>query len=139
MILAPLVRKVESANACSTDKETRIFGFRADYVFDVSQTAGALLPTIGVAQGEPGEYFSRLEQLVREQGISLEYSAEIAPAKGMSCGKKIILLPGISAQPVDKLQNHAGLCFDDGFHHHLADGVPHASRNAFLVHVQTDI
>jgi hypothetical protein len=33
---------------------------------------------------------------VREQGISLEYSAEIAPAKGMSCGKKIVLLPGMA-------------------------------------------
>jgi hypothetical protein len=32
---------------------------------------------------------------VREQGISLEYSAEIAPAKGMSCGMKIVLLPGM--------------------------------------------
>jgi len=32
MILAPLVRKVESADACSTEKESRIFGFRAVYV-----------------------------------------------------------------------------------------------------------
>lgn len=68
MILAPLVRKVESADACSTEKESRIFGFRAVYVFDVSQTDGAPLPTIGVAQGDPGEYVSRLEKLVREQG-----------------------------------------------------------------------
>ena len=66
MILAPLVRKVESADACSTEKESRIFGFRAVYVFDVNQTDGAPLPTIGVAQGEPGEYLSRLEQLVHE-------------------------------------------------------------------------
>jgi antirestriction protein ArdC len=97
MILAPIVRKIESADACTTEKESRIFGFRAVYVFDVSQTDGAPLPTIGVAQGNPGEYFVRLEQLVREQGISLEYSAEIAPAKGMSCGKKIILLPGMAS------------------------------------------
>jgi len=39
---------------------------------DVSQTDGAPLPTIGVVLGEPGEYLSRLEQLVHEQGISLE-------------------------------------------------------------------
>ena len=96
MILAPVVRKVEPADSCSTEKESRIFGFRAVYVFDVSQTHGAPLPTIGVAEGEPGEYFFRLEQLVHEQGIALEYSDEIAPAKGMSCGKKIILLPGMA-------------------------------------------
>jgi hypothetical protein len=35
----------------------------------------------------------------------------------------------ISAQPVDKLQNHAGLCFDDGFHHHLADRIHDGNRN----------
>lgn len=96
MILAPLVRKVESADECNPEKQARIFGFRAVYVFDVSQTDGAALPTIGVAEGEPGEYLARLEQLVREQSITLEYSAEIAPAKGMSCGKKIILLPGMA-------------------------------------------
>jgi antirestriction protein ArdC len=96
MILAPLLRKVESADACSTEKKSQIFGFRAVYVFDVSQTDGAPLLTIGVAQGDPGEYFTRLEQLVLEQGISLEYSEEIAPAKGVSCGKKIILLPGMA-------------------------------------------
>jgi len=96
MILAPLVRKVESADESDSDKQSRIVGFRAVYVFDVSQTDGAPLPMIGVAEGEPGEYFSRLEHLVRDQGISLEYSAEIAPAKGMSCGKKIILLPGMA-------------------------------------------
>ena len=96
MILAPLVRKVESTDECNPEKQSQIAGFRAVYVFDLSQTDGAPLPTIGVAQGEPGDYFSRLEQFVSEQGITLEYSAEIAPAKGMSCGKKIILLRGMA-------------------------------------------
>jgi hypothetical protein len=95
-ILAPLVRRKESAEESEAPTESRIFGFRAVYVFDVSQTDGAPLPSIGVAQGEPGAYITRLEQLVREQGILLEYSTEIAPAKGMSCGKKIILLPGMA-------------------------------------------
>jgi hypothetical protein len=96
MILGPLVRKVESSDEYTTEKESRIFGFRAVYVFDASQIDGAPLPTIGVAQGDPGQYFPRLEQRVREQRISLEYSARIAPAKGMSCGKRIILLPGMA-------------------------------------------
>lgn len=96
MILAPLVRKAESADECNPERQSRIVGFRAVYVFDVSQTDGAPLPSIGITQGEPGEHFSRLEQLVHEQDIVLEYSAEIAPAKGMSCGKKIILLPGMA-------------------------------------------
>lgn len=47
--------------------------------------------------GDPGSYCERLEQFVREQGIALEYSADIAPAKGVSEGGKIKLLPGQSS------------------------------------------
>ena len=99
-ILAPLVRREESTQESETNKESRIFGFRAVHVFDVSQTDGSPLPTIGVAQGEPGEYFTRLQQLVQEQGIVLKYSADIAPAKGASFGKKIVLLPDLA--PAEK-------------------------------------
>ena len=45
----------------------------------------------------------------------------------------------ISAQPVYELQNRTRLCFDDAFHHQIADGVHHRNRNAFLVYVETDI
>ena len=51
MILAPLVRKVESADECNPEKQARIFGFRAVYVFDVTQTDGAALPTIAEQVG----------------------------------------------------------------------------------------
>src|SRR5215510_4883819 len=45
----------------------------------------------------------------------------------------------VSAQPVDKLQDHAGFGFDDRFHHYLAGRIPDSNRNAFLVNVHTDI
>jgi hypothetical protein len=45
----------------------------------------------------------------------------------------------ISAQPVEELQNAARLGLDDTLHHDLADGVPHANRNAFHVHIHADI
>jgi len=60
----------------------------------VAQTDGAPLPEIGSVNGDPGCYRERLEQFVREQGITLDYSADIAPAKGLSEGGKIRLLPG---------------------------------------------
>ena len=67
------------------------------FIFDLKSLRVARIKEDQEYEGlEPGEYFSRLEQLVRGQGITLEYSAEIAPAKGMSCGKKIILLPGMA-------------------------------------------
>ena len=44
----------------------------------------------------PCEYRERLAKFVAEQGIALEYSDEIAPARGTSAGGKITLLPGQS-------------------------------------------
>jgi len=88
------VRRKESGE--ESEAPQRIAHLRLPRRVCLRQTEGAPLPTFGVAQGEPGEYFSRLEQLVQEQGISLEYSAEIAPAKGMSYGTKMILLPGMA-------------------------------------------
>ncbi len=46
--------------------------------------------------GDPREYRERLAKFVAEQGITLEYSEDIAPARGTSLGGKITLLPGQS-------------------------------------------
>src|SRR6202522_2137311 len=45
----------------------------------------------------------------------------------------------ISAQPIDKLQNHAGLGLDHAFHHNLSGSIPHRNRNTFLMHIHADI
>jgi len=97
MILAPIVRrKNESAEQNETDESSTAVGFRAAYVFDISQTDGQELPTIGSVNGDPHDYRERLAKFVTEQGIALEYSDDIAPARGTSSGGKITLLPGQS-------------------------------------------
>jgi len=102
MILAPVFRRRtdennEAENAALDCNDSRaLSGFRAVYVFDESMTAGNPLPQIGSISGDPGEHRERLAQFVREQGIALEYSTDIAPAKGVSEGGKIKLLPGQS-------------------------------------------
>jgi hypothetical protein len=97
LILAPIVRrKNENANQDETDESSTAVGFRAAYVFDISQTDGQELPTIGSVNGEPREYRERLAKFVTDQGIALEYSEDIAPARGTSSGGKITLLPGQS-------------------------------------------
>jgi hypothetical protein len=65
-------------------------------VFDVSQTDGKELPHIGTVQGDPREFTERLRSFAIVQGIAVEYSDQIAPARGMSSGGKITLLPGQS-------------------------------------------
>ena len=97
LILAPIVRrKNESAEHNETDESSTAVGFRAAYVFDISQTDGQELPEIGSVSGDPREYRERLAQFVAEQGIALEYSENIAPARGTSAGGKITLLTGQS-------------------------------------------
>jgi hypothetical protein len=38
-----------------------------------------------------------------------------------------------------ELQDHAGFGLDDAFHHDLAGSIPDCHRNAFFVHIHTDI
>jgi antirestriction protein ArdC len=98
LILAPIVRtKNHSTEQTETDESSTAVGFRAAYVFDISQTDGQELPGIGSVNGDPRAYRERLGKFVTEQGIALEYSQDIAPARGTSAGRKITLLPGQSA------------------------------------------
>ena len=103
MILAPLFRRrtnesneAENAKLDSNDSRA-LTGFRAVDVSDEQHyRQGIRCPKIGSINGDRGAHRERLEQFVREQGIALEYSEDIAPAKGVSEGGKIKLLPGQS-------------------------------------------
>jgi hypothetical protein len=97
LILAPIIRKNADNNAEAEPDESFVaVGFRAAYVFDISQTDGQPLPEIGAMNGDPREYRERLAKFVSGQGIALEYSDAIAPARGTSSGGKITLLSGQS-------------------------------------------
>ena len=96
LILAPIVQPKPGKEEDQDEVSPSVAGFRAAYVFDVSQTDGKELPQIGVVQGDPQDYRERLGNFAHAQGISVEYSWEIAPARGMSSGGRITLLPGQS-------------------------------------------
>lgn len=91
-------RKHENADQNEKDESSTAVGFRAAYVFDISQTDGQELPEIGSVTGDPSEYLERLRKFIAEQGIALEYSQDIALARGISAGGKITLLPGQSPE-----------------------------------------
>ncbi|MGH9697844.1 MAG: ArdC-like ssDNA-binding domain-containing protein [Candidatus Acidiferrales bacterium] len=97
LILAPIIRKkAVETDETEPDESSSAVRFRAAYVFDVSQTDGQELPAIGRVKGDPRQYRELLAKFVAEQGIALEYSHDIAPARGISAGGKITLLPGQS-------------------------------------------
>jgi antirestriction protein ArdC len=96
MILAPIVRR-KPDNSDDDEKESSlIVGFRAAYVFDVTQTDGRDLPQIGVVHGDPRQHGDRLHRFAAAQNIVIEYAEDIAPARGTSYGGRIALLPGQS-------------------------------------------
>jgi hypothetical protein len=112
LILAPMVgyrrsrqreiaTEIETENAADERKpEAQLVGFRAVYVFDVTQTEGKEMPTLTEMQGDVAGYRERLSQFVQAQGVELKYSERIAPAKGLSHGGKITLLTGM--QPAEE-------------------------------------
>jgi antirestriction protein ArdC len=99
-ILAPMIgtkRKKDSEAEKDITKQNQpvLVGFRAVYVFDVSQTEGAELPDLKErVKGDVGEYRERLIDFTIAQSIELEFKESIAPALGMSYGGKIAIFPG---------------------------------------------
>ena len=97
VILAPIVgRKRAETQELVEDEKTRLFGFRAAHVFDVTQTEGEPLPEFATVQGDPQQHTDRLKQFVASQNIALQYDRQISPAKGMSSGGMITLLPDLA-------------------------------------------
>ncbi len=76
VILAPVLRRKEEKDEEPKESTSAVAGFRAAYVFDITQTDGKELPAIGTVQGDPKDSTVRLQAFAKAQGISLEYSAE---------------------------------------------------------------
>ncbi len=100
-ILAPMIGVKRKKDAEAEQDITKqnvpvLVGFRAVYVFDISQTEGKELPEHASVTGDAGENRDRLIDFINGQGIELEFNEHIAPAMGVSYGGKIVLLPGQS-------------------------------------------
>ena len=102
-ILAPMLGYRRNRKDVDTEQEPEskpqavLIGFRAVYVFDISQTEGAELPEMNHSiSGDAGEHRDRLIEFLSLQDIKLEFNEKIAPALGVSYGGKIALLPGQS-------------------------------------------
>jgi antirestriction protein ArdC len=107
-ILAPMVGRRstkdvvldERSEDATTEGHRTLYGFRAVYVFDITQTEGKDLPTLTEVNGDVSGYRERLFKFVEAQSVELSFSEQIAPAKGLSHGGKITLLSGM--QPAEE-------------------------------------
>jgi hypothetical protein len=110
LILAPMISRKKADRAAeppedATQPQSQLHGFRAVYVFDINQTEGKDLPTLTEVQGDVSGYRERLVKFVESQGITLNYSDQVAPAKGLSHGGKITLLSEM--QPAEEFSTLA--------------------------------
>lgn len=97
-IFAPILRRKKySENGTQENPEDTVLGYRPCTVFDVSQTEGKLLPSIGRVLGDARHYGEKLVAYTLSLGIQLDYSPAIAPARGISEGGKITLLPHLDS------------------------------------------
>jgi antirestriction protein ArdC len=98
MIFVPIVRgKAQNDDEDREQISRPVAGFRPAFVFDISQTDGKELPQIGVVAGDPSLHAERLRRFASAEGIAVEYSRQIAPARGTSFGGRVAILPGQSA------------------------------------------
>jgi len=97
-IIAPMSVKKEAEGPAETkdSNEERAIRFRTAYVFDISQTEGEPLPSIGQAAGDPGSFADRLKNLVKQMSIELEFADELGGALGVSRGGRITIQSGLS-------------------------------------------
>ena len=97
LILAPIVGKKTGRRISRAKRGVRIaVGFRAAYVFDVTDTEGKPLPKLEDVQGDPGGYTERLKKFIAVRGIQLKYSNDILPTQGQYTRGKMVLLPSLS-------------------------------------------
>jgi antirestriction protein ArdC len=84
-----------------------VVGFRAVYVFDVTQTDGPPLATLNDApQGDPGEYLTILEDAIRADGILLSRAESLGGALGVSQGGAIQVLQSLGSTDVFSVLVH---------------------------------
>jgi hypothetical protein len=93
------------------ENQPELYGFRAVYAFNISQTEGKDVPTLIEVHGDVSGYLERLARFVEAQGIALSYSTEGAPAKGFSHGGKITLLSGVQSAEEFSTLTHE-ICFE---------------------------
>jgi hypothetical protein len=108
----------EPSEDATTEGQRTLYGFRAVYVFDRSQTEGKDLPALTEVQGDVSGYRERLVRFVEAHGITLNYSDKIGPAKGLAEHAGVAILTKLSAPEfradsvVVRPLSDPSLCFD---------------------------
>jgi hypothetical protein len=109
-ILAPMVGRRntkdvatdEPSEDATTEGQRTLYGFRAVYVFDVSQTEGKDLPALTEVNGDVSGYRERLFKFVEAQSVERSLSERIAPAKVSRMAGRSRSYPGCNLRRISR-------------------------------------
>lgn len=91
---ADVDREVEASDR---DALRTIVGFKAGYVFDISQTDGEPLSALTEVNGDPADFTAHLKRFADSCGIEVAYGVrELGSAYGASFGGRILLRDDLS-------------------------------------------
>lgn len=97
MILAPVLSRKTKEEEVKEPERNECVAFTCAWVFDVSQTEGRQLPSIGTRKGDPGSYYRSLLDFAQSKGIEVSFHPDLQGANGKSRGGKIELLESLTA------------------------------------------
>jgi hypothetical protein len=98
MIYAPILSEPRQTENADAQPEPQLLGFRPVRVWDIDQTEGESADISNIVNLDLADVLTRLMELAATEGIQIEYSEKIAPAKSTSFRGVIRLLPDMQAQ-----------------------------------------
>lgn len=104
-VFAPMRFKVKAKAGTESDRSSdrkkpssesdSMLGFKVVHVFDISQTEGDSLPDFAAVAGDVGNNLERIQEVVIQNGIELEFQ-NLGSANGYSAGGKIVIDESLS-------------------------------------------
>lgn len=123
LIRAPFVFR--KTNAMSGERSDEVRGFRAAYVFDISQTEGDELPALAAISGDPLGHLERLKEYAEAHRIVLAYCDEMDEL-GRSVGGLVTIKKGLS--PAEEFCTLAHEIAHEKLHHTPGEELPKAVK-----------
>ncbi len=98
MIFAPILSEPKATDNGDTQHEPQLLGFRPVRVFDIDQTEGESADISSTVNPDLADVLKKLMEFAASEGMQIEYSEKIAPAKSTSFRGVIRLLPDMQAE-----------------------------------------
>lgn len=98
MIFAPILAEPKATENGDAQLEPQLLGFRPVRVWDIDQTEGELAEVSNIVNADLADVLTKLMEFAASQGIEIQYSEKIAPAKSTSYRGIIRLLADMQAE-----------------------------------------